>query len=84
MNHGSLQIINSKQPIQRNIVISLSPNDDEIDWDADLFSQIDTKSSGNKQIKGTVNDMANTIDLDDCQWEMTPYKTNDNIKAIMG
>ena len=58
MNPGPLQIIDSKQPIQRNIVISLSPNDDEIDWDAD-------QSSSNKQIKGTVNDMAKTIDLDD-------------------
>jgi hypothetical protein len=51
-------------------------------WDADLFSQIDTKSSGNKQIRGTVNDMVKTIDLDDSQLEMSPYKTNDNIKSL--
>ena len=56
--------------------LSMGLYDDEIDWDADLFSQIGNKSADNTQ------DVVQKDALDDSQWGMEQTKSTSNMKSM--
>eukprot|EP00578_Thalassiosira_sp_NH16_P024082 CAMPEP_0181097444 /NCGR_PEP_ID=MMETSP1071-20121207/11572_1 /TAXON_ID=35127 /ORGANISM="Thalassiosira sp., Strain NH16" /LENGTH=119 /DNA_ID=CAMNT_0023179925 /DNA_START=329 /DNA_END=688 /DNA_ORIENTATION=- len=67
--------------------LSMSLYEDEIDWDADLFSQIGKQSSDNKQLDVGQNngndEMTKQALDDDSQWGMEPSpKSNGSVQSM--